>query len=35
MELIESYGDVVNVLNVSEEQFSKDWYKYLNEKYLK
>ena len=35
IELIESYGDIKNVLNVTEEQFSTDWYNFINEKYLK
>lgn len=33
--LIESYGDIKIVLNVSEEQFSKDWYMFMQKKYLK
>ena len=33
--LIGSYGDIKNVLNVSKEQFSKDWYMFLQEMYLK
>lgn len=33
--LIESYGDINNVLHVSEEQFSKDWYMFVTNKYLK
>lgn len=32
--LIESYGDIQSVLNISEEQFSRDWYAFVSEKYL-
>ena len=33
MELIASYGDLKSVLNVSEEQFSNDWYSFMKSKY--
>lgn len=33
--LIESYGDIQTILNITEEQFSKDWHTFLSEKYLK
>lgn len=33
IELIESYGDLKNVLNVTEEQFSSNWYQFIKKKY--
>ncbi len=35
IKLIESYGDLENVLGVTERQFSKNWYEFVNNKYLK
>jgi len=35
IKLIESYGDLKNVIDVTEEQFSNDWYNFMHEKYLK
>lgn len=34
IELIKSYGDLKTVLGVSEKQFSKDWYEFIDHKYL-
>ena len=34
VELIASYGDLENTFNVSEEQLARNWYKFINEKYL-
>ncbi|MCM4174174.1 hypothetical protein DHD32_22155 [Arenibacter sp. TNZ] len=34
IELIKSYGDLETVLGVSEKQFSKDWYQFMDKKYL-
>lgn len=33
IELIESYGDLQNVLNLTEEQFSNNWYHFIKNKY--
>ena len=33
IELIESYGDLKSVLNVTEEQFSSNWYDFIKKKY--
>ena len=33
IELIESYGDLKNVLNLTEEQFSGNWYNFIKKKY--
>ena len=35
IKLIQNYGDVQRVFNVSNEQFSRDWYEYVKLKYLK
>lgn len=35
IELIKNYGDLVKVLHVTEEEFSKGWYDFVKEKYLK
>jgi hypothetical protein len=35
IQLIQSYGDIMEVFNISEEQFSNEWYKFMSEKYLK
>lgn len=34
IELLRSYGDIKKVFNVSEQQFSLDWYEFVKEKYL-
>ena len=34
IKLIESYGDLENTFNVSEEQFVHNWHKFVNEKYI-
>lgn len=34
IELIESYGDLKNVLNVTEKEFSSNWYHFINKKYV-
>lgn len=33
IELIESYGDIKKVLNLTEEQFSSNWYHFIKNKY--
>jgi hypothetical protein len=33
--LIKNYGNLQKVLNVTADQFCKDWYQFVNEKYLK
>lgn len=33
IELIESYGDLKKVLNLTEEEFSSDWYHFIKSKY--
>jgi len=33
IELIESYGDLKNILNLTEEQFSSNWYQFIKIKY--
>ena len=33
--LIESYGDLNKAFQVSDEDFSRDWYDFVNDKYLK
>ncbi len=33
--LIQNYGDLKNVFNVTEDQFCKDWHEFVKEKYLK
>lgn len=33
IELIESYGDIKNILNTTERQFSSDWYQFIKKKY--
>ena len=35
IKLIQNYGDVQRVFNVSEKQFSRDWYEFIKLKYLK
>ena len=35
IELIENYGDLKKTLGITEEQFSKEWYVFVREKYLK
>lgn len=35
IELIKNYGDLKRTLGVTDEQFSKDWYGFVQEKYLK
>ncbi|WP_207423059.1 hypothetical protein [Desertivirga brevis] len=35
IELIENYGDLEKTLGITEEQFSKEWYMFVREKYLK
>lgn len=34
IQLIKSYGDVQGVFNVSEKKFSKNWYGFVNKKYM-
>ena len=34
IELIESYGDLKSVLNVTDAEFSHSWHKFVNEEYL-
>ncbi|MEO5995364.1 MAG: hypothetical protein ABIN89_01620 [Chitinophagaceae bacterium] len=33
--LIKNYGDLQTTLNIKEEQFCKEWQKFISEKYLK
>ena len=33
--LIKSYGDIKKTLNVTDDQFSREWYQFVKEKYLK
>jgi len=35
IKLIENYGDIKTILNVTEEQFSNEWYEFVKTKYLK
>ena len=35
IKLIQNYGDLQGVFNVSDEQFSRDWYEFVKVKYLK
>ena len=34
LELVRKYGDLSNVLGVSEDQFCKDWFAFVGQKYL-
>jgi len=33
--LLKNYGDLKKTLNASDDQFSKEWYQFVREKYLK
>ena len=33
--LIESYGDLKIALNITDDEFSKGWYDFVKDKYLK
>lgn len=35
VDLIKEKGDIQKVLNITTEEFEKDWYKYIEDKYLK
>jgi hypothetical protein len=35
IKLIQNYGDLQGVFNVSDEQFCRDWYEFVKVKYLK
>jgi hypothetical protein len=35
IKLIKNYGDLKNTMNVTDDQFCKEWYEFVKEKYLK